>query len=109
MMSTDELNEAAMNIIMLAGDSRDASSKAIKATLEDAPDSEIDDLMAQAKTKVVEAHRIQTEIIQQTLEDDLHNTLFFSHAQDTLMTVQSELNTFTYIIQMYRKLKSERS
>jgi len=105
-MSTMELNEAAMKIIMLAGDSREVINKAMKATMADAPHAEVDALMKEAKAKVIEAHRIQTDIIQGTLQENVQSTLIFSHAQDTLMAVYSELNTFGHMIQIYRKLTS---
>ena len=44
-------------------------------------------------------------MIQGTIEDDeLETTLLFSHAQDTLMTIYSELNMTNSILRLYRKL-----
>lgn len=106
-MTSTELNEAAVKIIMLAGDGRDAANKAIKASLADAPYSEVDALLKEAKVKVTQAHRIQTDIIQETLETEgMQSTLIFSHAQDTLMTVHSEINILGHMVEMYRKLTS---
>lgn len=100
-----ELNEAAMKIIMLAGDGRNLLTVAIKNTFSDAEKEAIDESIKQANDKIAEAHHIQTDIIQYTIEEDeLQTTLLFSHAQDTLMTVYSESKTVSYMIEMYRRL-----
>lgn len=104
-VTSEELNQSAMQIIMLAGDGRNLLTEAVKASMEDAPKEGVDEKIRQAREKIVEAHRIQTKIIQYTIEDEeLKTTLLFSHAQDTLMTIYSELNMTGYIIDMYRKL-----
>ncbi|SHO50006.1 PTS lactose/cellobiose transporter subunit IIA [Anaerocolumna xylanovorans] len=107
-VSSEELNQSAMQIIMLAGDCRNLLTEAVKSSMEDAPREGVDKKLNQAKEKIVEAHRIQTRMIQYTIEDEeLQTTLLFSHAQDTLMTIYSELNMTGYIIDMYRKLSDK--
>ncbi|WMC91497.1 PTS lactose/cellobiose transporter subunit IIA [Kineothrix sp. MB12-C1] len=104
----DELNQAAMQIIMLAGDGRNLLTEAVKSVMGNASEEETDEKLRQAKEKIVEAHRIQTKMIQDTIEDEeLQTTLLFSHAQDTLMTIYSELNMTGHIISMYRKLSDK--
>ena len=47
-------------------------------------------------------------MIQSTIEDDeLQTTLLFTHAQDTLMTIYSELNMATHMIKMCRMLEDK--
>lgn len=103
-----ELNEAAMKIIMLAGDGRNLMTEAIKETFSDAGKEDVDEKIKQANEKIAEAHHVQTDIIQYTIEgDDLQTTLLFSHAQDTLMTVYSESKMVGYMIEMYRRLSDK--
>jgi len=107
-LTSEELNQSAMQIIMLAGDGRSMLTEAVKASLAETSREEVDEKMKLAKEKIVEAHRIQTQMIQNTIEDEeLQTTLLFSHAQDTLMTIYSELNMTGYIIDMYRNLSDK--
>ena len=47
-------------------------------------------------------------MIQSTIEDDeLQTTLLFTHAQDTLMTIYSELNISNHLIRLYYKLEEK--
>ncbi|MGN6711209.1 PTS lactose/cellobiose transporter subunit IIA [Anaerocolumna jejuensis] len=107
-ISSEELNESAMQIIILAGDGRNLLTEAVKSSMEDAPKEGVDEKLKQAKEKIVEAHRIQTRVIQYTVEDEeQQTTLLFTHAQDTLMTIYSELKMTGYIIDMYRKFSDK--
>ena len=107
-VTSEELNQAAMQMIMLAGDSRNLLTEAVNATMEGALATRVDEKLKIAKEKIVEAHRIQTDMIQSSIEDDeLQTTLLFSHAQDTLMTVYSEQNLIRHMIAMYRKLDKQ--
>lgn len=105
-VSQDELNEVAMAIILCAGDSRALMAEAIDA-LENGSDALVDSKMQEAKKKIAEAHNKQTDVIQRTvMNDDLNPTLLFIHAQDTLMTINSEVFLVEYLIRLYRKLTS---
>ena len=107
-VTNEQLNQAAMQMIMLAGDSRTLLTEVINETLEGASAEEVDEKIKSAKEKIVEAHRIQTDMIQSSIEDnELQTTLLFSHAQDTLMTIYSEQNMTKHIIHMYRKLSEQ--
>jgi len=104
-VTSDELNQAAMKIIMYAGDCRSMVTEALKAMMADADPAAVDEKLKLAKEKIVQAHHIQTDMIQSTIEDEeLQTTLLFSHAQDTLMTIYSELNMAGHMVAMYRKL-----
>lgn len=107
-ITSEELNQAAMQMIMLAGDSRSLLTEAVNETMAGASDEAIDEKLKLAKEKMVSAHRIQTDMIQSSIEEDeLQTTLLFSHAQDTLMTIYSEQNMTGHIINMYRKLSEK--
>jgi PTS system cellobiose-specific IIA component len=88
----DAMNSIAMEIIMLAGDARLCVSKGFKCLMEGGFDG-IDKNLEEAKKKLAEAHGLQTGIVQSEGEGIKHeHTLLFIHAQDTLMTVFSEMN-----------------
>ncbi len=104
-ITNEELNNAAMQIILHAGNCRNLLNEAL-LLLEDKENNElIDSKMKEAKKEITEAHKIQTNMIQTTIEDDqLNSTLLFSHAQDTLMTIYSELNIAGHIIRLFKKM-----
>lgn len=83
-------------------------NEAITMTENDGKEEEIAAKLKEAKDEITKAHRLQTEMIQGTIEDDdLETTLLFSHAQDTLMTIYSELNMANAMLRLYRKLASK--
>lgn len=105
MTNHETLNQAAMQIILFSGNGRNLINEALSA-LDDAQSFDIvKEKMAEAKQEITKAHKIQTEMIQSTIEDDnLQSTLLFSHAQDTLMTIYSELNIGNHLVKLYEKL-----
>lgn len=92
--------DAAMSIIMDAGDARLAISDCFKAI------AEVDFTTAEAKleearTLLGKAHGQQTDIIQSECEGEVRqHTLLFIHAQDTLMTIKSEMNICQHMLQI---------
>jgi PTS system cellobiose-specific IIA component len=91
-ITSDAMNSLAMEIIMLAGDARLFIFKAIQAAAE-GNFPEVDKKLDEAKGKIADAHGMQTEIVQSEGEGKkLEHTLLFIHAQDTLMTIYSEMN-----------------
>lgn len=106
--TTEELNTAAMQIILYAGNSRNMINEALHATENNTDRNVIDAKMKEAKDEITKAHKIQTDMIQSTIEDDeLKTTLLFTHAQDTLMTIYSELNMANHMIKMFRMLEDK--
>lgn len=102
----EKLNSAAMQIILHAGDCRNLLNEAMEAMLQDALDEEVDELLKQAKKEITKAHVIQTDMIQGTINDEeAPSSLLFTHAQDTLMTINSEVNIVRMMIAMFRKLR----
>ena len=109
-VNNEELNKAAMQIILHAGDSRNFVNSALNGLENDMEKAEVLDLMKQAKTEITIAHKIQTEMIQTTIEnDEFTTTLLFSHAQDTLMTIYSELNIANHLVRIFYKLMQGRN
>lgn len=102
----EQLNSAAMQIILHAGDCRNLLNEAINDLLDDKSEEEVKDKITQAKKEITKAHVIQTDMIQSSInEEELQTTLLFTHAQDTLMTINSEVNLVQSTIRLYRKLE----
>lgn len=102
----EQLNSAAMQIILHAGDCRNLLNEAINDLLDDKSEEEVKDKITQAKKEITKAHVIQTDMIQSSVnEEELQTTLLFTHAQDTLMTINSEVNLVQSMIRLYRKLE----
>ncbi|MDF1493168.1 PTS lactose/cellobiose transporter subunit IIA [Caproiciproducens sp. CPB-2] len=86
----DELAEISMKIIMSAGDARLYVTESLKA-VEQFDFTLAEEKLTQSKKKIAEAHNAQTEILQKEISGDkIGYSVLFSHAQDTLMTVNSE-------------------
>lgn len=87
----DKVSQDAMQIIMFAGDARVEVKRAYELVA--AGDIEgARAAVATADEKIVAAHHIQTEDIQATIRGEKQEySLLFAHAQDTLMTIYSEI------------------
>jgi PTS system cellobiose-specific IIA component len=93
----DPVAQVAMAIILAAGDAHVKIRDAYQAVLAD-PLTAHERLDA-AKADVKRAHQAQTEMIQsEAAGDPTRVTLLLAHAQDTLMTVKSELDTAGNVI-----------
>ena len=89
----EQLNSAAMQIILHAGDCRNLLNEAVNALLEDKSEEDIKAKITAAKKEITKAHVIQTEMIQSSINED------------TLMTINSEVNLTQNMIRLYRKLE----
>lgn len=102
----DVLMNQAMTIILFAGDARVNCKNALLATEKnDFETAEIE--MKAAKKNITEAHKIQTTAIQSEMQEDsveIPHSLLFTHAQDTLMTIYSEINLANHLIKIAEKL-----
>ncbi len=100
----NELMEVAMSIIMNAGNARDCCASALKKARE-GKFEDADSLMADADKWIVKAHNSQTNIIQNEAAGAKHEIcLLFIHAQDTLMTIMSEIKLSKEMLYMYRAI-----
>ena len=86
-----DINMVAMNVILNAGDARVEVKRAYELVA--AGDVEgAREAIASADEKIVAAHHIQTEDIQAAIRGEKQEySLLFAHAQDTLMTIYSEI------------------
>ena len=100
-MTVDELNEKAMEMIVSAGAGRTALNVALDA-LSEGNKEKYEEMVTEAKAKMKEAH---TAVLQETITDpSIRPNILFTHAQDTLMTVMSEINTAKHIAKLYTKV-----
>ena len=97
----EETVQQAMDIIMSAGDARVFCKEALNAIA--VQDFELaKERMKEAHKKITEAHRLQTDAIQgETRGEKSEYSLLFAHAQDTLMTIYSEINIAKQMIQIF--------
>ncbi|MFV0498480.1 MAG: PTS lactose/cellobiose transporter subunit IIA [Bacilli bacterium] len=91
LIKKSELNNVSMEIILYAGDARSYISEAL-AEAKIGNFKEAAKLIKKTDAKIVKAHKAQTDIIQSaTSGKDIEYSLLFAHAQDTLMTIISEV------------------
>lgn len=101
-METEQLLKSSMLMIASSGDARDYIQKALNHT----QNSEIElakEELNLANEKLCSAHIEQTKVLQKAMEkaDDEASKLLFSHAQDTLMTINSEYYLAKQIIECF--------
>jgi PTS system cellobiose-specific IIA component len=105
-VTSDTMNTTALEIIMQAGDARLAVSEAIRAAAE-GDFAEVDKKLDEARRQLAAAHSIQTDIVQSEGEGKKHEcTLLFIHAQDTLMTIYSEMNMVRQLKAVFQRYES---
>ena len=103
----DELIEVAMKIIINAGDARQQCQAALKAA------KQFDfagaaEFMKEADALMLLAHQAQTGIIQNEAAGRSYGpSLLFNHAQDTLMTIKSELALARDMIEFFEIINNK--
>lgn len=101
-IENNELVPVAMNIILNAGEARDSALKAIDLA-KDKKFDESDAKMKDADNAMLKAHQSQTQVIQNEMSGNGYDpTILFNHAQDTIMTVMSEIRMAKKMIEMYK-------
>lgn len=100
--------QSAMTIILHAGDARNACMSALNALAED--DFETAEInLTIAQQEITKAHKAQTDEIQEEAagEKESEYSLLFTHAQDTLMTVMSEINIAKSLLKICRNVDNK--
>lgn len=89
----DQTTQDAMSILMNAGEARNSVKEAYEAIAAgdlEAAKARLDE----AEQKILLAHHVQTDHIQGVFRGEPQEySLLFTHAQDTLMTINSEIVT----------------
>lgn len=100
-MITEQVAHDAMQIILHAGEARKLCMDALK-NIENSDFEAAKENMKLANDKIVIAHRVQTNCIQKETEGESGEySVLFAHAQDTLMTVYSEINLAKRLIDIF--------
>lgn len=107
MKENNPLISVAMKIIMNAGNARTKASIA----LDEVAKRDFKNAKAQitlARADITNAHVCQTQIIQGEAAGESYESCFlFTHAQDTLMTVMSEVNLAEKLIMLFESFMNE--
>ncbi len=100
----EKIVEVSMSIILFAGDARILCKESLDSLAnEDVYNANI--LIEKAQKKITEAHKVQTDAIQdETRGEKKEYSLLFAHAQDTLMTIYSEINIAKQLIKIYEAI-----
>lgn len=100
-----DINSVAMEVILNAGDGRQLIDEALDAATS-MDFLKAKELLEAAEEKVLNAHRAQTKVIQEQVSgEDVEYSLLFVHAQDTIMTVNSELRMAKKMMQMCKMIE----
>lgn len=92
--------QVAMKIILHAGDARVKTMDALKA-LDSFDVNKAKELLASAQEDIVAAHQVQTDALQaESRGEETEYSILFSHAQDTCMTVNSEINIANHLVEL---------
>lgn len=101
-MNAKTTADTAMQILLSSGEARALAAKAMEAMAEFDFDQVVTRL-AEAQTHLREAHRIHTDAIQAEAHgESIPLPALFSHAQDTMMTTDSELRLVRRILPAFR-------
>ena len=91
---TEYIVGKAMEIIMNSGDARNLAAEAFNMIVEGNYEGAKEKLKEADKVQTA-AHVVQTEMIQGDIrggDEKMEYSVLFAHAQDTLMTIQVEIN-----------------
>lgn len=99
-----DINCVAMEVIMNAGDGREKVDEAL-AEMAKGDFDRAEALLAEAETMINKAHNAQTSVIQgQVSGEDVEYSLLFVHAQDTIMTITTELRMAKKMMPIFKML-----
>lgn len=98
----EELVTASMEIILSTGDARNALADALKEAKK-SNFEEAERKLSEAKELATEAHKSQTGIIQNEASGKQYpHSMLFTHAQDHLMTINSEMKFTSELVDILR-------
>lgn len=108
MNEQNELLTVAMQIILNAGNARNYAGDALEAAKK-FNFTEADTLLEKAEESITLAHKAQTDVIQKEASGyGYEPSLLFAHAQDTLMTIKSELILSKQLIDILKIIKDNK-
>lgn len=99
-----DLNVVAMEVILNAGNGREQIDLALKE-MEQFHFEIAEELLKQAEEQIVKAHIAQTKVIQSQVSGEaVEYSLLFVHAQDTIMTINTELRMAQNMLPIFKAL-----
>lgn len=102
--SADDINMLSFNIILHAGNARSFSMEAIFLAKE-AKFDEARQKIDAAEAEFVEAHKVQTKLLQQEASGEPVNvSVILVHSQDHLMTAMTVKELANEMIEMYERI-----
>ena len=108
MSEKKDINCIAMEVIMNAGDGRDKVDQALDE-IAGGDFARAEALLGEAETFIVKAHNAQTDVIQsQVSGETMEYSLLFIHAQDTIMTITTELRMAKKMLLIFKKLMDKK-
>jgi PTS system cellobiose-specific IIA component len=94
----------AAQVIIFAGNARVILNEVVTA-IENNDFIKAEALIKKAENEITKAHEIQTDVIQaEARGDKLEMSLLLTHAQDTLMSANTEIRMTYHILRLYKKL-----
>lgn len=100
----EKMASVAMQIVIHAGDGRNLIMEALDHVA-GGEYEQAEEKLKEAKEELRQAHIYQTEIVQSEAAGKKYEySLLFTHAQDTVMTICTELNLAKKMIGMYKAL-----
>jgi Phosphotransferase system cellobiose-specific component IIA len=105
-MQKAKLEQASMEIILNAGDGRNHIMNALDYCSE-ANFTKAYSCLKKARTFITKAHQAQTAIMQEMITEENIYSILFSHAQDTLMTIMTEINLTEKLIVIFEKMEGK--
>ena len=104
MSNVEIINLASMNMILSAGNARELYNQSMDC-VENGDFTEGERLLARAEKEITEAHKLQTRLLQEAIEEEHPTiTVLMVHAQDTIMAVDSEIRLIRRLQKLYRNL-----
>lgn len=103
-MDKEKLEIIVFEIVNSAGAAKGLSYEALKEASKGNYEK-TEELLKEADKMLLEAHNIQTEIIQNEINgENLEVSVLFVHAQDHLMTAIESKSLIENMIEMYKKI-----
>lgn len=103
-MENKSLIENSMNILIKSGEARNLIKDSYNFMAEFDFNS-AEEKLKEAKSYILEAHKIQTaEIQKEASGEEPQYSVLFSHAQDTMMTINSELITSRKMLLIFKEI-----
>lgn len=111
--NTFDFPKVSMRIILAAGEARSCAQRSLEQVRKK-EFAKAKVLLGEAKEHIKDAHRSQTEVMQTLAFSEYNDAaepivlpMLFMHAQDTLMTIMSEVNMTEQMIEMFMTLEKE--